>query len=486
MSWVNFLKTISINEPGKVAIVDQNTGIRWSYRKLRLEVDRWTSFLQKNKVSKGDRVALLAKNRIEHISIFLASAQLGAIFVPLNWRLSDEELQEIVTKIDPKYLITEEENRFKTNHFKIDLNIWHLPSDYKYELVETSNKDPLLMLFTSGTTGEPKGVLFHGEMLESNQWGTIKEWGLKKDDVSIVETPFFHTGGYNVILLPLLLLGGTIILSKGFDPEETLELIEEEQVSVYFGVPTMFQRLSESKCFDKTDLSSIRFFISGGAPCPEQLINKFLKRNIGFRQGFGMTEVGPNCFSLPPEDAIRKLGSVGRPMKHTRTMVIKDDGEYAKVGEVGELLLAGPHVCVGYYNETKKYEESFYRKYFKTGDLVKVDSEGFFYIVGRKKEMYISGGENVYPAEIEKSLKRHPSIQEVAVVSVPSEKWGEVGYAFYRGSRDISLSEARTFLNSHLCRFKHPGHIARVEEFPLLGSQKINKKILQINAEQRV
>ena len=199
-----------------------------------------------------------------------------------------------------------------------------------------------------------------------------------------------------------------------------------------------------------------------------------------------MTEVGPNCFSLPGKDAIRKLGSVGKPMRHTRVMVLKADGEHAKAGEVGELLLAGPHVCVGYYNDEERYKQSLHKGFFKTGDLAKFDDDGYFFIVGRRKEMFISGGENVYPAEVEKSLKHHPYIDEVAVVSVPSQKWGEVGFAFYRGKEGVDLEKVRHFLNPLLCRFKHPGYLERLDEFPMLGSGKIDKKILQKEAQARV
>ncbi len=484
MGWIEFFNKVSLNEPGKTAIIDQATGVRWSYRKLRLEVDRWACFFQEQGVQKGDRIALLAKNRLEHVSIFFALAHLGAIFVPLNWRLSTKELQSILNRISPSFLIYDEDNELSFNGNKIDLRVWLLPSKYKFKTVATSKKDPLLMLFTSGTTGDPKGVLFHGEMLEANQWATVKEWGLRKEDISIVETPFFHTGGYNVLLLPLLLIGGTIVLSKGFDGVGTLNLIELEKVTIYFGVPTMFQRMCESINFKDSKFKKVRFFISGGAPCPANLIEAYQKKGISFRQGFGMTEVGPNCFSLEKKFAISKMGSIGKPMKHTRVMVLNKNGEYAGIDEVGELLLAGPHLCAGYYDEEERFKNSCKGEFFKTGDLVRFDKDGFFFVVGRSKEMYISGGENVYPAEVEKALKDYPAIDEVVVVSVPSEKWGEVGYAFYRGDKDVKLESVRRFLNPTLCRFKHPGFIKKIDDFPLLGSGKIDKNNLKNQALQ--
>jgi fatty-acyl-CoA synthase len=338
------------------------------------------------------------------------------------------------------------------------------------------------MLFTSGSTGNPKGVMFHGEMLESNQVETIKGWGLKSSDVTLVETPFFHTGGYNVLCLPLLYLGGTVILATSFDAENVFNCIENHKVSVYFGVPTMFQMLLEKPRFTYCNFSSIRFFISGGAACSTTMIEAYQKKDLVFKQGFGLTEVGPNCFILDEKYAVTKSGSIGQAMPHSKVRVVTKFGVDAKIDEPGELLIAGPHVCQGYYKNPSAFAETFKDGYFYTGDLVRKDQDGFFFVVGRIKDMYISGGENVYPGEVEKQITSHQDILEAVVVAVPSEKWGEVGFAFLKTEKNISVEDLRIFLNPLLSRYKHPHFVKCLKDFPLLPNGKVDRKILKSEA----
>jgi fatty-acyl-CoA synthase len=273
-------------------------------------------------------------------------------------------------------------------------------------------------------------------------------------------------------------IGATSIIAEKFDLENVYQTIESEKLSVYFAVPTMFQMISEDKKFKKTSFDHIRFFISGGAYCAQELIESYQEKGLMFKQGFGLTEVGPNCFLLNESDAIRKLGSIGKPMPHSEVMVIKEDGSEALAGEVGELLIRGPHICKGYYNQPERFRDSLFDGYFKTGDLARFDEEGFYFIVGRKKDMYISGGENVYPAEVEKRIVTHPSILEAAVVAVDCEKWGEVGFAFLRSEKDISVEELREYLNPLLSRYKHPHFVMNKKTFPCLDSGKIDRKQL--------
>ncbi len=490
MAWIEFLDDITKKFPTHTALIDQATERSLSYLSLKEEVDNWAWLLKDQGVTRGERVAYLNTNTLEHVTLLLACARLGALFVPLNFRLAPEELAEIVERVEPKAFI---------GHGSCDLP---LKKDYPYfniqELhpqensergafptVPTSMDDPLLMLFTSGTTGTPKGVLFSGQMLATNQRETCANWGLLSTDKTLVETPFFHTGGYNVLCLPLMSIGGTSVLAKKFDLDNVYQTIEEQKLSVYFAVPTMFQMIAEDERFKKYDFKSIRFFISGGAYCPKELIEEYQKKNLMFKQGFGLTEVGPNCFLLDEDDAIRKVGSIGKPMPHSEVKLFKEDGTEAGVEEVGELLIRGPHVCAGYFREPKRFEECTFDGYFKTGDLAKRDSEGFYYIVGRKKDMYISGGENVYPAEVEKKIRGHESVHECVVVAVPSDKWGEVGYCFLRSEKDWDVEEMREYLNPLLSRYKHPHHVEMVKEFPLLASGKIDRKALQAKAAQK-
>lgn len=480
MSWIDFLKVNAEKFEAKIALKEQSTGVSLSYRQLEIQTNQWANFLVKNEVKKGDRVVFINTNSLEHVTLLIACAKLGAIFVPMNWRLGPAEKEEIIKEVAPKLVLSPLDCQLNMHgHQFINLSSVDI-GDYRKDLhvQPTSMQDPCLMLFTSGSTGHPKGVLFHGEMLLSNQEQTINGWGLKADDITIVETPFFHTGGYNVLLLPLLYLGGTSILAEKFTTENFYKTVEEEKLTVYFGVPTMFQEIAKAQNFASADLSSLRFLISGGAYCPVELIKTYQDKHLVFKQGFGLTEVGPNCFLLNEKDAIRKIGSIGQPMPHSQVKLIKD-GEEVGVNEVGELVIAGPHVCAGYFNKSHLFEESLYGIYFKTGDLARFDEEGYYYIVGRIKDMYISGGENVYPAEVEKRLISHPAITDAVVVPVHDQKWGEVGLAYYQGEDQLDLDELREYLNPLISRYKHPAYLKHMEHFPLLDNGKVNRNQLK-------
>lgn len=482
--WIDFLEKNAQAKPDKIAIIDQGTNQRFTYAELNKEVDQWAGVLEANGVGKSDGIAFLnTQNCLLHLTLMLACSKLGAFFVPLNFRLSNSELEEVVGRLEPKLYLGVGPKVLNVstpylNTKEISLKNYELQNKNKSTLEET-----ILILYTSGSTGIPKGVMFHGNMLLTNQIETCKGWGLKETDITLVETPFFHTGGYNVLLLPLLYLGATAIIAQSFNPENVFDSIENEKVTVYFGVPTMFQMLLEKPRFKKCDFSSIRFFVSGGAACPIPMIEEYQKRGLMFKQGFGLTEVGPNCFLLDEKDAITKAGSIGRPMPHSRVRVINKNNQDVGIDEPGELLLAGPHVCNGYYKNTTAFNESFLNNYFHTGDLVKFDKDGFFYVVGRIKDMYISGGENVYPGEVERHITGHPDISEAVVVSVPSEKWGEVGFAFLKTDKeDISVEKLREYLNPLLSRYKHPHYVECLREFPLLANGKVDRKLLKMNA----
>lgn len=475
MNWINFLNKTAKKFPQKEAIEDLRSGRVLNYSELVAEVNKWVNFLLKNKVSKGEVVCLIAKNRLEHLTIFFACARLGAIFLPMNWRLGEDEKKEILDQVNPILVLSEEECNLTPSIQLKEIGIFNYPESHL--CIDINSIDPLLMLFTSGSTGMPKGVLLHSEMLNANVSNTSKSWGLLSSDETIIETPFFHTGGYNVLCLPLLSLGGKVIISQGFCLDTLYELFDLGKISVYFGVPTMFQQLSEDFRFKDAQFKKLRFLISGGAYCDVELIKKYQTKGLMFKQGFGLTEVGPNCFLLEEKYAISKLGSIGVPMPHSQVKIIKDGMEVLQ-GEIGELVLAGPHVCGGYYKKSDVFHKSFHENYFRTGDLARCDEDGFYYIVGRIKDMYISGGENVYPAEVEKRINQFEKITESVVVAVKDEKWGEVGLAFYRGE-ETNLEEVKDFLTPKLSRYKQPHYVRKLEEFPLLANGKINRVALK-------
>lgn len=486
-SWIHFLEKNAIDFKNKIAVIDQGSNRELTYEQLNNEVNAWASVLKEHGVGAGDAIAFYAPtNCLTHLTLMLASAKIKAMFVPLNFRLSYIEIEDVINRLNPILYFGVGEKIFNvltpyldTSSVELKLNKF---KDSDFTQTASGLDDTILMLFTSGSTGVPKGVMFHGQMLLSNQVETINGWGLTSDDVTLVETPFFHTGGYNVLLLPLLYLGGTVILASFFDAENVFSCIEKYKVSVYFGVPTMFQMLLEKPRFNECDFSSIRFFISGGAACSKTMIEAYQKKNLVFKQGFGLTEVGPNCFLLDEKYAVTKSGSIGRAMPHSKVRVVTKEGRDAAVDEPGELLIAGPHVCLGYYKNAKAFEDTFKDGYFYTGDLVKQDADGFFYVVGRIKDMYISGGENVYPGEVEKQITTHSDIAEAVVVAVPSEKWGEVGFAFLKTESEIKVEELREFLNPLLSRYKHPHFIKCFKDFPLLPNGKVDRKTLKAQA----
>jgi fatty-acyl-CoA synthase len=486
--WIDFLEKNAHVYDDKIALIDQGTNRRISYSELNREVDSWASVLQNHGVGKDDAIAFLHScNCLEHVTLMLACAKIGAFFVPLNFRLSNVEIEDVVNRLEPKLYIGSGSKVLNVNTYYLDLKTINL-SEYKtFKESKSTLDDTVLMLYTSGSTGVPKGVMFHGNMLLTNQIETAKGWKLTPDDITLVETPFFHTGGYNVLLLPLLYLGGTAILAPAFNPDNVFECIEKEKVSVYFAVPTMFQMLLEKPYFKTCDFSSIRFFISGGAACSIPMIEEYQKKGLMFKQGFGLTEVGPNDFLLDEKDAIRKAGSIGRPMPHSIVRVINKEGNDVAAGEAGELLLGGPHVCAGYYKNTKAFEETFKNNFFHTGDLVRFDEDGFFFVVGRIKDMYISGGENVYPGEVEKQITAHQDIAEAVVVPVPSEKWGEVGFVFLKTDGvDITVEALREYLNPLLSRYKHPQFVQCMRDFPLLPNGKVDRKHLKTEAQKNL
>lgn len=490
MRWLEFLEKNAKEFSSKTALIEQATGRSLTYSELLTLVDKWALVLREHGVGCGDTFAYLSSNKLEHLLFLLAAARLKAIFVPMNFRLAKGELEKILNNLSPKLFIGNGANELSTNCPYADIQslqekisqMPEVPTDLIATLDQATLNDPILMLYTSGSTGLPKGVLLHGKMLLTNMRETCVNWGLKSTDITLVETPFFHTGGYNVLCLPLMYLGATSILADSFKAQNVFKTIEENKITVYFGVPTMFQMLYEHELFKTTDFSSVRFFISGGAACSVQLIEEFQKYKILFKQGFGLTEVGPNCFLLDEKFAITKQGSIGKPMPHSDVVVLKQNGDRANVFEPGELLIRGDHLSLGYYRDEMKFKESLKiidgKEYFSTGDLVQFDEDNFFYVVGRIKDMYISGGENVYPGEIEKIAVTIPDVHDAVVVAVKDERWGEVGHIFLKTEQSYELNFIKEFFNEKLSRYKHPHYVTCLKDFPVLANGKVDRKKL--------
>ncbi len=483
--------------PDKIGLVDFETQTRLTYRELNQRTRALATVLQEQYgIQPGDRVAALALNSPEYLDAFFAVALLGAVLVPLNWRLTLRELAIILTDCEPKLLLSDNQHNeqavdtVKALDLKQDVELLAMESfpganaELAGRVVPFQSQDgeePMLILYTSGTTGTPKGAMLSHRMITWNAVNTQISWGLRDTDITPTFAPFFHAGGWNVLTTPIYHCGGTIILLGKSDPATILRATEQEKCTILFAVPTVFQMIMEQPDFESRDLSAIRFCIAGGSSCPVPLIKKYAARGLEFRQGYGLTEVGVNCFSLAPEDALRKAGSVGRPVFHSRARVVDDEDRDVGPNEVGELILAGPHVCSGYWKRPEATEEAYRGGWWHTGDLVRCDEEGYYFIVGRKKDMFISGGENVYPAEVEGVLATHPEIADVAVIAQPDPKWGEVGLAVVvlRAAESLKAEEVIAYCNGKLARFKIPRTVVFVDVLPRNVMGKVIKTELR-------
>ena len=424
-----------------------------------------------------------------HVDLLWACAKLGAIFAPLNWRLTPAELLPQVQDSEPRLLIYGPEYAAAATAAGTPCQAPAAfaaaaaqPAD-PFPFAAAGAEDPWLLLYTGGTTGRAKGaVLTHGSVA-ANAFNTVLGWQLSPDDVVPVYTPFFHTGGLNVFLTPLTMLGATLLLvtGAGFDPALALQLLPRYRVSVLFVVPTMFQLLAEHPDFAAADLSSVRFFISGGAPCPRPVMERFWARGKVFKQGYGLTEAGPNNFVMPAGGEGEHPYSVGLPLLNVQARLVDAEGRDVAAGEVGELLLAGPHVFAGYWRNPEATGAVLQNGWLHTGDLARRDEAGLYYIVDRKKDMYISGGENVYPVEVEAVLYQHPAVLECAVVGVPDAKWGEVGKAVValRAGQAVSAGELIEFCRQRLARYKVPKSVVFVNSLPKSAAGKILRRELR-------
>ncbi len=496
----NWLQRWALYAPQKNALIEQESGRALSYGELDLRANRAAALLRdRYDIGEGDRVGVLGANRTEQVELYFAVAKLGAILVPVNWRLAAEEVAYVLNDADPALLVFGDDVAATVADLGAagwggaTLALDGVGETYGVQrdrhpgdpvVCEAVGEDtPAMLLYTSGTTGRPKGaVLTHGT-ITWNAVNTATGWDLHTDDVTLTHTPFFHTGGWNVLTLPLLHRGGTVVLAERFDPDATLEAVGRFGVTVLFAVPTMFQMMLESPRWAAADLSPVRFFISGGAPCPVPLIEAFQARGVVFKQGYGLTEVGPNCFVLHERDAVRKAGSVGFPTLHLDARLVDGEGREVGSGEVGELQLRGPTVCAGYWGNPGASAAALREGgWFATGDLFRRDAEGYHFVVGRLKEMFISGGENVYPAEIERVLYDVPAVTEAAVVGTPDERWGEVGHAFVAfgpGEPGPAPDAILTLCRERLARYKVPKRLTVLPELPKGSSGKIQKRDLQ-------
>jgi len=489
--------------PNREAVFDNIKKKTYTYKELDIRANRLARVLLDYGISKGDRVAQFSTNRIECIDLFLATGKIGAILVPFNVRLSNQEIEYLIKKTKPSVFFYEPKLESQVVQIKnknlIEINIAmgekFIHNDPTTQLLMNKApksvierpvinfEDPHLILFTGGTTGLPKGAVLSHRLIFWNSINTILSWNLTSDDIQPLLFPLFHTGGWNVLFVPFYHLGAKTILIGDFNAEETLRIISEQHCTIVIGVPTMFHVMANSPQFNSVDLNSVKIFISGGAPCPVAIMEKYWAKNKAFKMGYGLTEVGPNNFYLPEKDIKLKPTSVGLPVFHCDMKIINaETNKIVKQGEVGELILKGPHIFSGYWDEPEETKKTIEPDgWVHTGDLAKQDADGYYYIVGRKKEMYISGGENIFPVEIEELLFKHPKIDLAAVIGVPDDTWGEVGKAFLtpKSGEILSKEEIKTYLSERLAKYKIPKFFEIRSELPTSAAGKILKRELK-------
>lgn len=489
------------NRPSKEAIRDLATGRSFTYGELDRRVDALAAHLHSLGIGRGDRVAVLAHNGVEYFDVQFACARTGSICVLLNWRLTVNELDYIVNDSSPTLLVHDVEFAAAATELQERCNIAHLlmidegsdNSPYEealasqvnlaVERVPLTHDDVVTIMYTSGTTGLPKGAMItHG----MNFWNCVNlgfPAGITTATVHLNVLPLFHTGGLNCYSNPVLHAGGTVVILKAFEPGEALRIIGDpaQGITHFFAVPAPYQFMMQHPDFDHTDLSRLQVAGVGGAPCALAIMERWTERGVDLAQGFGMTETSPASIFLDPGDALRKIGSTGKALVHTEFRIVDDEGNDCAPDQVGELWVAGPNITPGYWNKPEATAASFEGRWLKTGDAARTDDEGFVYIVDRWKDMYISGGENVYPAEVENVLYQLPGVVEAAVIGVPHERWGEVGLAVLavEPGTELDRSTVVDHCAERLAKFKVPNDLAIVDALPRNATGKVLKRELR-------
>ncbi len=467
--------------PDRVAAVHGDREL--TYRDLFERATKVAHALAGLGVGSGDRVAYLGPNEPRFLETMFGTGMLGAVFVPLNTRLAGPELDYILTDCDVSVLVR------ATDHV-LTAGVPHVldPTAYEERVAAApatpvdevvAPDDVALIMYTSGTTGRPKGAALSHANIHWNTVNVLIDVDIAHDEVTLVNAPMFHVAALNQTVLPTFLKGGTVVLDS-FDPVRTLETIARRKVTYLFGVPAMFQAVAGTPEWTDADLSSVRTLICGGAPVPQSVITTYQERGLVFLQGYGLTESSPSALFLRAAESTSKVGSAGTPCFFTDVRVLDADGEDVPPGVPGEVVLHGPNVMTGYWGKPAETAAVLSPDgWLRTGDIAVSDEDGFLYIRDRVKDVIISGGENIYPAEVEDALHRHPAVRDCAVIGVPDERWGEVGRAIVVARDEVEPQELLTFLDGRIARFKIPKSVVFAEVLPRTASGKLLKSALR-------
>lgn len=485
--------------PDKIAFKTYSTGQTISFAQFEINAIRLAAILSDNGIIKTDRVAILCRNRVEFFEALFACAKTGAILVPLNWRAPAPELAPLIELSGAKLILYGQEEKeiakqigAKIAQIGFDENYQSL-LDAKDVVMAYANirthwpKDEVwYLLYTSGTTGTPKAVIQTYGMALVNAINLGQAIDIRADDCFVNFLPLFHTAGINLHTIPAFFNGCMSWILNGFEIDAVLDLIQSNSISAFFGVPAVYLQISNHSNFNNLKLDNVRHWGCGGAPLADYLVHKFAQKNVLVCNGMGMTETGPTAFMMDSQSVLSKIGSVGKPQILVEAKIFDSNLNEVLGDEAGELAFSGPGITPGYWqNESANaaafiIDEKTQIRYLRTGDLASRDKDGYFYITGRAKEMYISGGENVYPMEVENILSLHEAIDEVAIIGVPSDKWGETGAAFFMTSQKISEEELREYCKKRLASFKIPSLFIEVSEFPRTAAGKIQKHLLRL------
>ncbi|MGB3520990.1 MAG: long-chain fatty acid--CoA ligase [Mycobacterium sp.] len=468
----------------------------WTYRDFANRIDQLAAELAAGGMQRGDRVGYAGLNHPDFLVTLFAAARIGASFVPLNWRLTADELGYILSNAQVHTLIADAERATVIDPVRTQAGLrrvialaptpgWEVLDELLAgrapltDPVFAAPDDVAVIMYTSGTTGHPKGAMLSHANLFWNNVNALLTFDTSQNDVSLVCAPLFHIGGLNVTTLVTLQKGGRIVLMPTFDPAEALRLIADQRITTMFGVPAMFLFMSQRPEFAETDLSSVRSFVCGGAPVPEPLIRRYAERGIPFAQGYGLTETAPLALVLRTDEVGVKIGAAGNqvlPLSDVRLVDLEN--QPVPAGTRGEICVRGPQVMAGYWRNPDATAAVIDAEgWFHTGDIGQADDDGYVWVLDRVKDMVISGGENVYPAEVEDVLYGHPAVAEVAVLGTPHAKWGEAVTAVVvlRPGATLELDELRDHARDKLAAFKLPIRLEFVDALPRTQSGKVVK-----------
>lgn len=478
--------------PDKTAIDDR--GVTLSYGDLERRASALARNFLRGGYSIGDRIATLSGNSADQIVLFFACAKVGLVFTPLSWRLSPREISYQIDEAQPALLIVEDEH---TSLAEEALKLATFPPlrtdiaalgaggeiprsrDAANQISRSvSDHDPLLLIYTSGSEGSPKGALLSHSNCFWNNLSLSKIISLTSDDVVLAILPQFHVGAWNIQPLLAWWVGATVVLERNFDAGRILQLIPERGVTSMMAVPTNYLLLAEHPNFADTDFSSLQHVQVGGASMPEPLLHTWHSKGVRLTQGYGLTENSPNTLCLSSDEAVARVGWAGKPYPYVEVQLVDPtSGELVEGAGVGELMVRGPGVFLGYYKNPEATGKVLRNGWLSTGDLVERCAEGYYRVVDRIKDIYISGGENVSPSEIEKVLLQHPDVAEAAVIGTPDHRWGEVGAALVVPVAG-ALPNTESILNhcrQQLASFKVPKVVLFVPELPKTGLSKLSR-----------